>query len=616
MARFQELAREAQACGADLGCISRVQQKMQAFGKELGAAAARAAPGVPPAGRPKQVLRQQQLDSAVRAALQSREDDACYAVAYQKQVAQRLHGSKLPWLNCVPLQIEVKWRISEFDGLEEFDGTYEVTQTYPGYLAIERSQQNRLLVLSYRLVSPAPQGRARPANHQSAGSAALSGVKYHGILAARPYEKKTFGTGAVADFAVADDGGSLEFVYERARPSGGTVIAHQLQLWGPKVSVSLRNNQAQLAHSFWQPDLNAFGDRAFTRQDIEDGLKRGKLTRRFALQYEMAYLRQSGSAEVTILFNHEPGRLVVTPDRAVNADGPRCDMSFSPSSMTYTLKNAGDSPIAYRIDGATGWVALSKDKGVLNAGKSTSVRLTLDGKALIDKPGSYQTSLQFINTSNGRGNTQRALKLSVKETQEWQVRLGGHFEKTLWTPREILTPGASKPQTIKDIRNYRFDYQLGAKAMIEKRKGKWQYTCGSVTASDIKHSYQHTPANLWKVTKIVCLHCATIKQMKGAALSGAVNGNKLRLLWKNVQPALEVSATLAAKCWQNPKYPGSCGYSQKGGTAYYEDNLFMINANGHNLPLKNQSYKPGAVAGNYQRYKREADFTYTIKQLR
>ena len=104
--------------------------------------------------------------------------------------------------------------------------------------------------------------------------------------------------------------------------------------------------------------------------------------------------------------------------------------------------------------------------------------------------------------------------------------------------------------------------------------------------------------------------------MKGAALSGAVNGNKLRLLWKNVQPALEVSATLAAKCWQNPKYPGSCGYSQKGGTAYYEDNLFMINANGHNLPLKNQSYKPGIVAGNYQRYKREADFTYTIKQLR
>lgn len=618
MARFQSLAREAQACGPDLACINRVQQKMQALANELqnAAGAAGVTPGTPPPDLQQQAAQHQQRDATLRTALRSQEDDPCYAVIYQKQYAKMLHGSDLPWLSCVPLQIEVKWTVSERDGLEEFDGSYEVTQIYPGYLAVERSPQNRLKVLRYRIVSPAPQGRAQPSNRQSAGSATLTGVKYHGIIAATPYEKKTFGTEGVAGFSIADGDGSLAFDYDLMRPGGGSVISHQLTLHGPRVSVALKRNQADIVHVFWQPMLDAYSDTAFTRQEIEDGLERGRLRRSYPLQYAMAYLQQNGSAEVTILFNHEPGRLVVTPDTPVNSQGPECDRTFSPASAIFTLKNPGDSPIGYRIDGATAWATLSQSHGVLEAGASTTVSLKLEGKPLIDKPGTYQASLGFINTSNGRGSTQRLAKLTVNETQEWQVTLSGHYERVLWTPREILPPGSNSPQMIKDTRTYRFDYDLRAEVMIEKRKGKWEYNCGRVITSDIKYTYDHIPKNLWKVTKTVCLGCSTIKQMKGKPLAGQVSGSDLRLLWEETRPALEVTAELAAKCWQDPKNPDSCGYSQKGGTAYYAEDKFIGNARDHFLPLQNKTYKPGATQATFQRYTVDMDFSYAIKKLR
>ena len=617
--RLQALTKEAQTCGMDMGCLERVQKKIQALTQEIMQSAPSPPGASPPTTAPqmpREMARAQAATDAARAALEEREDDVCYAVYYQKRVAQEMHGSDLPWLSCTPLQIRVTWRITERDTMSGFDGSYEVTQTYPGYLQIERAQHDRLRVLDYRIASPAPQGRVQPTSVLSSGSATLTGVKYYGILAPRPYDQKTFGTRDAADFSVAPDHGSLEFEHTLDRSAPNRVIAHHLRVWGPRVQVSLESPQAKLGHSFFQPDVDMYGDAAFGSDDIARGLRSGSLTRRYPVKLAQAQVQVSGSAEITIVFDHEPGRLVVSPGTAVDASGPDCDMKFQPEATTYTLRNPGDAPIGYHIDGARPWTRLSRTKGTLAAGAATAVSVTLDGASLVAKPGTYKTTLRFTNASNGLGNTQRAVTLTVRPTQEWQVTLDGHFDRSLWTAREILLPGASSGKLIKDIRSYRFDYHLAAKTMIEKKKGKWRYACGRVTASNVTYTYSHLPKNLWKVKQKKCLGCATIKQMKGAELAGEVHGNDLRLLWKVVHPGLEVTADLGVKCWDHQKVKKACGYSQKGGTAYYDDKLFMLNAREHLLPLKSGTYTPKKLENTAPTHRHEAVFSYDIKRVR
>jgi hypothetical protein len=619
MQRLQALSKQAQTCGMDLGCLARVQKEMEALTQELMQSAPvtpGARPGTSTEEMKQQRARGQRAAEAASKALASRQEEVCYAVLYQKRVAYESHGSDLPWLSCTPLEIRVRWRISEIDSLSGFDGRYEVTQTYPAYLQIERAQHERLRVLGYSIVGPAPQGRVSPDSALSSGSATLTGVKYHGILAPRPYDQKTFGTGNTADFSIAPDHGSLEFQHELSRPRGDRLIAHHLRIWGPRVSVSIRSRQANLAHTFFQPEVDEFGEPAFTREEIAQGLRTGRLEKRFAVKLAQAQMRLSGSAEVTILFDHEPGRLRVTPVTAIDASGPDCGLAFQPARTRYTLDNPGDAPIAYRIDGATPWARLSRSAGTLQAGRSTSVTVEVDGTSFIAKPGTRRTTLKFTNSSNGLGNTQRAVTLTVRPTQEWQVTLDGHFSRRLWTEREILPPGASSSKLIKDTRSYRFDYHLAAKAMIEKRKGKWHYACGRVTASDVSYGYGHTPSNLWNVTKKACVNCVKIRQLKGKALGGQVYGSSLQLLWDDIRPGLEVTADLGVKCWEHKKVKKSCGYSQKGGTAYYGDDLFVHNARDHLLPLKSGPYTPKKLEKSAPSYWQEVVFSYGIKQLR
>lgn len=617
--RVEALAKEAQACGADLTCLNAVQKKMQALSKELTPATGAPATGPSPELQ-RQMARSETAAASAREALKAQEDDPCYAVEFQKRLAKELHGTDLPWLTCVPLEIRVKWTVDETDTLEKFHGSCEVMQTYPGYLAVERDQHNRLELRGYRMVSPAPQDRATASSTVEAASATLTGAKYYSIYAPRPVVEKSFGTGRVADFSVSEGNGSLSFTHQLSRQKADAVNDHHMQLWGPRVSVELKNRQATLAHSFWQPGIARFGDEGLSREEIETGLRTGKLTKRFPLSYAMEYLKQSGSAEVTILFDHEPGRLRVTPSTPINAEGPDCGLGFHPSAVKFRLKNVGDSAIGFRIDGATTWAAVSRNKGLLEPGASTTVAVKLDGKALIEKPGVYQTGLKFINTSNARGNAQRAVKLTVNETQEWQVVLDGHYQRTVSTTRKILDPGATQPKFVQDSRRYRFDYDLAAKLMIEKKKGKWGYSCGKVTASKVTHSYQQTPANLWKVKKKACRGCAKINQMAGSALPGNVSANAsfddVRLLWPGIKPALEVTAEVAGKCWNNPKEPGSCTYSAKSGTAYYEDHLFLGRAGDHFLPLRNGPYKPPAPKKSKFGNPAETEYNYRMKKLR
>jgi gingipain R len=102
-----------------------------------------------------------------------------------------------------------------------------------------------------------------------------------------------------------------------------------------------------------------------------------------------------------------------------NAGGP-----FSPASVTYTLTNKGDNPIGFSVSVGAGWLAADPPSGTLPGGGGATVTLTLTGSAAAQPNGHYEAVVDFVNTTDGEGDTERtvALDVGVPEIQyEWPL---------------------------------------------------------------------------------------------------------------------------------------------------------------------------------------------------
>lgn len=109
------------------------------------------------------------------------------------------------------------------------------------------------------------------------------------------------------------------------------------------------------------------------------------------------------------------GSLSVSPATGLTASGV-VGGPFSPSSQNYTLTNTGGAAIDWSCSKAQAWTSVSALSGVLNAGASTTVTVSINSSANTLVAGSYPDTVTFTNTTNGVGNTSRPVALSVTAT--------------------------------------------------------------------------------------------------------------------------------------------------------------------------------------------------------
>jgi uncharacterized repeat protein (TIGR01451 family) len=91
-----------------------------------------------------------------------------------------------------------------------------------------------------------------------------------------------------------------------------------------------------------------------------------------------------------------------------NAGGP-----FSPASQVYALTNSGGASLNWTANKTADWLTLSATNGSLPPGVGTNVTVSINATASILAAGNYSDTVGFTNTTNGAGNTTRAVYLNI-----------------------------------------------------------------------------------------------------------------------------------------------------------------------------------------------------------
>ena len=110
-----------------------------------------------------------------------------------------------------------------------------------------------------------------------------------------------------------------------------------------------------------------------------------------------------------------PGALSVTSSNGLTVSG-RQGGPFSPASQTYTLQNTGGTSINWTSSKGQSWVTLSASSGVLAAGASTTVTVSINNNANGLSSGAYNDTISIRNNSNDSGNTSRTVTLRISNS--------------------------------------------------------------------------------------------------------------------------------------------------------------------------------------------------------
>ena len=97
-----------------------------------------------------------------------------------------------------------------------------------------------------------------------------------------------------------------------------------------------------------------------------------------------------------------PPHLNVDSFGGLDAEGP-LNGPFTPDTGTYVLRNDGSQPLEWVAEHDASWLAISESGGTLAPGAWVTVTATLNSAAALLPFGLHQTSLRFINRTNGLG---------------------------------------------------------------------------------------------------------------------------------------------------------------------------------------------------------------------
>jgi hypothetical protein len=106
------------------------------------------------------------------------------------------------------------------------------------------------------------------------------------------------------------------------------------------------------------------------------------------------------------------GKLSVTPSTEYVSTG-QVGGPFAPASQTVTLKNTGSASIGWTAAKTQSWMTLSRTSGLLAAGATTTLSVSINTAANSLSAGTYSDTVSFTNTTNGSGNTTKTVSLIV-----------------------------------------------------------------------------------------------------------------------------------------------------------------------------------------------------------
>jgi hypothetical protein len=120
----------------------------------------------------------------------------------------------------------------------------------------------------------------------------------------------------------------------------------------------------------------------------------------------------NGTRPVSLTVSAAPGALSSAPAGGLSSSGAVGGL-FSPTSISYTLTNNGGQALSWTASKTQSWVTLSKSSGTLAAGGTDTVTVSINAGANSLAVGSFSDTVTFTNTTNGQGNTTRAVALTV-----------------------------------------------------------------------------------------------------------------------------------------------------------------------------------------------------------
>jgi hypothetical protein len=298
--------------------------------------------------------------------------------------------------------------------------------------------------------------------------------------------------------------------------------------------------------------------------------------------------------------------LQVSPDRNFHAAGPHSEDKFKPRVMTYLLTNCDQQPISYAVSSPAKWLKISPAKGTIPPKGGVEITVSLSGNLSTWDDGTYIEPIQFQNLTTGQGNTTRQAKLEVRP-HRWRASLQGH---------EIDIKDPYWEKTTKRRIDLQFNYSFEGGFEIGKKKGKWFYQNGRITAADVTFNPIVAPPEWWNVKPPVCTNCNQVKGLVGKEIMGLLfpldSGipSAVKLKWGYFFPKARMWSQLKPEvaCSPMPDCRNSLAY--KSADIYYDSAEFHDQISAPEVPLKNGVFP-------YSPFKKSdrLRFTYTLKRL-
>ena len=86
---------------------------------------------------------------------------------------------------------------------------------------------------------------------------------------------------------------------------------------------------------------------------------------------------------------------------------------FQPATMSYSVSNIGNTSINFSVTENISWLNVTPNTGSLAANESAEIAFSVTANAATLATGEYNGEVQFSNLTNGRGNSNQAVKLTV-----------------------------------------------------------------------------------------------------------------------------------------------------------------------------------------------------------
>jgi hypothetical protein len=181
-----------------------------------------------------------------------------------------------------------------------------------------------------------------------------------------------------------------------------------------------------------------------------------------------------------------------------------------------------------------------------------------------------------------------------RKRQVWNVSVSA--ERRLWhrNTYSLVNAQDAMPADTMQEHGFTFNYDLGARVTLERRRGAWTYREGNISRAEVNTTYHQQP-ELFTITGKSCKGCNRVTALAGQTLSGDSDGTTLTLYWPDIRPVATVHSVLAATCAPGPNASTCEGLKREGTTYSDEDEDVLQRMRGHVLKLTpgNQPFDTG-----------------------